>query len=263
MPLIPLPESKEKDIYYYGFDKNLNRTRELETKSAVVYSSINDLIAAQTIQFGALLAGSQDNIFVADPTKGIWLGDANFADAPFKVNMQGDLTANSATIAGLTQKIQLATTDVTINETGTETTLWSFTLNANSLSTANVLRAILICPNMNAAATGRNFTFRMKYGATTVVSQAIMGSDTASKGYFDCYLAAAGATNSQTGAVIRQFFEPGAATLGNDTHSLGVDEGTATEDSTTDLTVAFTGQWPTGAAGETFTFSMGIAYIIR
>lgn len=48
---------------------------------------------------GSVSIGSANNIFKAD-TNGIYLGNATFASAPFRVTMAGALTATSATITG-------------------------------------------------------------------------------------------------------------------------------------------------------------------
>jgi len=53
------------------------------------------------IKGGSIEIGSADNIFKAD-SNGIYLGDAVFADAPFRVDMQGNLTANKGVIGGFT-----------------------------------------------------------------------------------------------------------------------------------------------------------------
>ena len=99
MAEIPLIQPIVPDIYSYGFDPSLNRNSILSTP--VVYDSIEGAVEAKSIVFGGLIAGSQDTIYIVDPSKGMWMGDATFADAPFKVDMQGNLTANSATIAGV------------------------------------------------------------------------------------------------------------------------------------------------------------------
>lgn len=50
---------------------------------------------------GVINIGSGDNSFNADST-GIWLGDENYADAPFRVDMNGSLVAEKGTIGGFT-----------------------------------------------------------------------------------------------------------------------------------------------------------------
>ena len=47
-----------------------------------------------------LTLGSGNSVFIADSGDGIQLGNATFGSAPFRVNMDGDLTATSVTISG-------------------------------------------------------------------------------------------------------------------------------------------------------------------
>ena len=49
---------------------------------------------------GNLAIGSGDTIFKAEPATGIWLGDADYADADFRVSTNGVLRAKSGTIGG-------------------------------------------------------------------------------------------------------------------------------------------------------------------
>jgi len=56
-------------------------------------------ITAGTFTGITIAIGTGDNIFKAN-SNGIYLGDATFADAPFRVSMAGALTATSATISG-------------------------------------------------------------------------------------------------------------------------------------------------------------------
>jgi hypothetical protein len=51
---------------------------------------------------GNLAIGSGDTIFKAQPATGIWLGDADYADADFRVSTNGVLRARSGTIGGWT-----------------------------------------------------------------------------------------------------------------------------------------------------------------
>ena len=53
------------------------------------------------IKGGRIVAGSGDKCFKFDETDGLWLGNADSASAPFKVDMTGALTASSVTITGL------------------------------------------------------------------------------------------------------------------------------------------------------------------
>lgn len=49
---------------------------------------------------GNLAIGSGNNIFKAQPATGVWLGHANYLDAPFKVNTTGYLESTSGKIGG-------------------------------------------------------------------------------------------------------------------------------------------------------------------
>jgi len=51
---------------------------------------------------GKAIFGSGDKIMRFEQDKGLWLGNANFNLAPFRVNMSGDVVANSITINGVT-----------------------------------------------------------------------------------------------------------------------------------------------------------------
>src|SRR5690606_7415100 len=51
------------------------------------------------LQGGTITIGSGNNVFRAD-NSGIWAGNSSFNNAPFRVNMQGQLVANDAQISG-------------------------------------------------------------------------------------------------------------------------------------------------------------------
>src|SRR3990167_2774514 len=99
---IPIGQPQTPDIFSYGFDANLNRTvLGIDTsRNPLVYNAITDASQAQTIQFGSLIAGSKDNTFGTTPDSGLWLGAEKFTNAPFQVDMRGNLIATSATING-------------------------------------------------------------------------------------------------------------------------------------------------------------------
>lgn len=56
-------------------------------------------IFSPSIFGGTIQIGSSNNVFKAD-SSGIWAGHSNFASAPFRVNMQGELTAMTGTFGG-------------------------------------------------------------------------------------------------------------------------------------------------------------------
>ena len=61
--------------------------------------TVKGIISASSFVGGSISIGSGDSIFKAD-SNGIYLGNANFASAPFRVNMSGLLTATNANITG-------------------------------------------------------------------------------------------------------------------------------------------------------------------
>lgn len=99
MSEIPLPSSNNSDIYSFGYDKGLNRNADSQ-ESPLVYDIIGGATQAPTVVLGSLTAGSGSSNLAIDPTKGLWLGASVFEDAPFRVNMQGAVTATSGTFSG-------------------------------------------------------------------------------------------------------------------------------------------------------------------
>lgn len=66
--------------------------------------SLDNVVANQSIvngsfNGGTITIGSKENVFKVD-RNGIYLGASSFSTAPFRVDMQGNLVASSATIAG-------------------------------------------------------------------------------------------------------------------------------------------------------------------
>lgn len=97
---IPLQSSENQDIYDYGFDKSLNRTSEDTITSPIVYNNLDEATQAQQIQFGSLLVGSSDTNITTDPEQGMWIGGEKIANAPFSVDMDGNLKASASSLSG-------------------------------------------------------------------------------------------------------------------------------------------------------------------
>ncbi|MBP7223432.1 MAG: hypothetical protein KBA50_09305 [Sedimentibacter sp.] len=82
------------------FNLDSENIREINAEIVNVYNLNAANIKANTIMSNVnMIIGSGNNVFKADP-KGIYLGDADFEDAPFSVDMEGNLYASSATIIG-------------------------------------------------------------------------------------------------------------------------------------------------------------------
>jgi len=87
---------------YLGYSTDLYGIAIGETGNSMTYDPTNGLRITGTITGGTIAIGTGNNIFKAD-ANGIYLGNATFANAPFKVNMAGALVATSATITGAIQ----------------------------------------------------------------------------------------------------------------------------------------------------------------
>jgi len=92
--------------------------------------------------------------------------------------------------------------DVTVNEvvnTITETTVYSFSVPANTLSTNRSLRLSMIGDVLSNTGIARNLTIRVKFGATTIFTRSDGFSDSATRyGHaLRLSLSAANATNAQ------------------------------------------------------------------
>lgn len=250
-------------IYDYGFDKNLTsniRGLIILPKNPLVYNSITDVTQGQSIEFGAIVAGANNSVFIVDPRQGIWLGNTSFSSAPFRVNMNGDLTATSISLSGdLMEKVATFTTDVSITGT-TETDIMNFSLPANNLGTTNALFGKIFIKDLDTA--GNTLTIRLYYAATSIsIAPAAVSNLANMSGYIEFFIMAAGATNSQELALSIYASEPiFDVASGMDVCSAG-NTGTAAIDSTVAQTVKVTGQWSAGT--HTFNSTMGIAYIVR
>lgn len=100
----------------YGFqiDRNFGTYENPNWSNTAYIDSFGDMVLAGRVQIG-----SGNSIFKAD-TNGIYLGDANFSFAPFRVTPQGTLYATDANISGnitgssITSSTINVSTDVTV-----------------------------------------------------------------------------------------------------------------------------------------------------
>ena len=93
--------SLRKELTDTLFNLDSENIREINAEIVNVYNLNAANIKANTIMSNVnMIIGSGNNVFKADP-KGIYLGDADFEDAPFSVDMEGSLIAENATILGI------------------------------------------------------------------------------------------------------------------------------------------------------------------
>lgn len=154
--------------------------------------------------------------------------------------------------------LSTVTTDVTITNSNTETTVASYSVPANTFGASGGVRVKAYISDLDALTT-ETFTVKLKYGASTVntINFTVGGSNISNfNGYIDFTLLNTGSTSSQNGAYF--------ATLGNSpsiaTTSQGMTsycgQGTSSIDSTSTQTLSLTFQWSTQSASESVTFSL-------
>lgn len=135
-------------------------------------------------------------------------------------------------------KLNASNTDVSLTD-GNETTLYTYTLPANTLSTDKGIR-VRVPMSVFEVASGATQTFNFKYGSTTVASVVLTGNPALSDGagHIIAELFSAGTTSSQFGFLtVSTAVKTGGGTAAA---FCGSDDGTATEDSTGALALTIT-----------------------
>ncbi|MDZ4340442.1 MAG: hypothetical protein U1B94_09570 [candidate division NC10 bacterium] len=152
--------------------------------------------------------------------------------------------------------------DVTENEvvnTAAETTVYSFSVPGGTLGTDKMLRLTLLGSYLNNSGAGSEITYRVKYGATTIMTALtrVFASDASRRAVrLICLLAAQNATNAQVAHGDELTCNPGGvagATTDFDTgeHRTGFHDSIA-EDSTAAKTLSVTVQWGGANAARSF-----------
>jgi len=132
----------------------------------------------------------------------------------------------------LSNIIATNTTDLAINTTVTETSLYSYSVAANTLGTQNIVQ-IRIVALVYYSGGARTITFRVKFGATTLVTSAPISSAAGTHSVeLVITLKGDGATNAQKATLSCAGEAPAGHLPGGD--------GTATEDSTAAKTLDIT-----------------------
>ena len=108
---------------------------------------------------GSIAIGSGNSIFKAD-SNGIYLGNATFGSAPFRVTPAGDVTATSATITGTLTLTNIDGTTVTY----TGGTLGVGTIGSGNLGDSAIFPATLRYERTNSTSAPSNSEFNTAFG---------------------------------------------------------------------------------------------------
>lgn len=169
------------------------------------------------------------------------------------------------------------TSNVTVANTTTETTVYSKQIDANTLGTSKRLRLVVHCIwGGNGVVIGGSFAktiqFKLKYGATTVITSTVAAVEDAGNtvqlgqapSVLEFLLSADGATNAQLGtALIRGTSLAGTTGVpyesiaGNNVH-----EGTGAEDSTQNLNLVVTAKWNNANPALSFTLKHAVLELL-
>jgi len=119
-----------------GFVNALNITAQ--------YVAASISISSPTITGGSIAIGSGNSIFKAD-SNGIYLGNATFASAPFRVTMAGAVTASNLTLTNASIGSGSSYTGNAINES------YIGNLNASKITAGTIDASVITVSNLNAS----------------------------------------------------------------------------------------------------------------
>ena len=223
---------------------------ELTTGRAVYYVIEDDPASPTEYEYGiGTWTSGSPNTLSRDTVEGSSNGGS-------KISLTGGTTYTvSATVtkSGLDLAIDRDVSITNVSNTTTETTVYSFSVPANTLETNRALRLTMAADYLNNSAGSDTFTIRVKYGATTIFQSAqSLTQDANRRGLtLDVMLSAANGTGQQ---VARGVFVIGPVNTfaGNTQGNVGsIDEAihaSIAEDSTGALTLEVTFEHATAAA---------------
>jgi len=170
--------------------------------------------------------------------------------------LRGDGQYAAPAISGVAAQDR-STSQTSVTNTTTETTIYSYTVPGGTLGTSNMLRLTIWGQYLNNTGGARTLTIKVKYGATTVADETrATNADAANQDFkLEAFLMAAGATNSQKGgfvihgANVNQIFS-------------NASYGTAAEDSTASKTLTVTVTHDSASANCTFNKEVAILELL-
>lgn len=168
---------------------------------------------------------------------------------------------NGSGLTNIPKRLGTTTTDFTLISSTTETNIFSQSISGGVLSTSNYIRAIFYVQSIKTASTASSCTFRVKYGATTLISDGSFNGGGASgsiwSGRFEVVLAGAGTTSSQN-AVLSYNWSPGYLGNGNvvAANFSNTTQGTSAEDSTAAKTFTVSAQMSANSLNDSLVIAL-------
>lgn len=166
-------------------------------------------------------------------------------------------TANSGTFlttngtvpswARVNPLVYISGSQISVNTTTAETTLYTVSMPGNLLGTGNAVKIEIPLSLLQWNAGGQTHTLRLKYGVTTLATIVLTGTGTIHNGFITAYLIATGATNAQKGILSMTGVDGSTSSTSNITIG-AIGTGTSAIDSTTSQTLTITDQPNTSAA---------------
>ena len=236
---------------------------DASTLSAEADFAYNPSTKTQTVDNIAVSALTASRVVVTDASKVLASSSVTSTELGYvsgvTSSIQTQLDALATTETTYAKILNHTTTPVTVGNTATETSIYSFSVPGGSLSTNRRIGVKLF--GKWSGDGSHALTIRAKYGATTICSLEYFNSGgTPSNAPFNIQfdLTSSGATGTQNGFLQAQAY---AAFEIIDSSGQQASFGTATEDSTADKTLNITVQWTVADNSDTYTMIYGDAVL--
>ncbi len=163
----------------------------------LIYDSDNDLsnlpTSTEKAKLGEIVDGADTSIAIGNKNIAQILTSTDYTD----LTDGGATTLHTHAGIGTSTKIYTSATDITVTNT-TETNLVSVSIPGGTLGTDGAIR-VKILASWTYVNANDQATFKLKYGATDVITFTTPGGVATFKGWMEFTLIAAGATNAQEG----------------------------------------------------------------
>ena len=236
---------------------------DASTLSAEADFAYNPSTKTQTVDNIAVSALTASRVVVTDASKVLASSSVTSTELGYvsgvTSSIQTQLDALATTETTYAKILNHTTTPVTVGDTVTETSIYSFSVPGGSLSTNRRIGVKLF--GKWSGDGSHVLTIRAKYGATTICSlEYINSGGFPSNAPFNIQfdLTSSGATGTQNGFLQAQAY---AAFEVIDSSGQQASFGTATEDSTADKTLNITVQWTVADNSDTYTMIYGDAVL--